>query len=58
VDYPYSSYSTFVGKNSIKWIKSEMILESIKDYKNFVEDDKNHYPEKMIDLILDTDTGD
>ena len=56
-NYLYSSYSTFLGQNSAKWINSAMILGVIKDYKSFVEDDKNRYPEKMVDLILDTDSN-
>ena len=56
-DYSYSSYPVYLGKIKIDWVKPDLILANIKNYRDFVEgpDDKDHQaPEKMIDLIIET----
>lgn len=53
-DYPYSSYPAFLGQKSISWIKPEIILENIKNYAAFVEDDTQEAPETLIDFLLET----
>ena len=55
--YPYSSYSMYLGKINLDWVHPEEILAQVKDYRNFVEDDKKNQeaPELLADLSLEND---
>lgn len=45
IDYPYSSYSAYLGKRSIDWLKPKEILDQVKGYRSFVEGDTDSEPE-------------
>lgn len=52
-DYPYSSYSVYLGLKDISWIKPEMILANIKNYQNFVEGPEEKAPGRFYDFTLE-----
>lgn len=56
LDYPYSSYSTYLGNKNFAWVSAGDILAQIKNYKSFVEDDKqgDQAPQVLSELILET----
>lgn len=64
IQYPWSSYPTYLKKINISWLKTDFIgnnflengIFSANLYKNFVENDKDHIEEEaeaFKDLILD-----
>lgn len=54
-DYPYSSYSSYLKKQSLNWIETNEILGQVNNYKEFVEDDKKNIqaPDVLTELSLD-----
>jgi putative transposase len=52
-DYPYSSYATYLGLKKIAWVKPEIILGSIKDYRGFTENSGENPPAEFPVLTLE-----
>lgn len=55
LDYPYSSYPAYIGRRNSTWVSVEDILAQIKNYRSFVEDDKqsDQAPQVLSELILE-----
>lgn len=53
IDYPYSSYPTYLGKTSVRWLSTQDILGRIKNYQEFAEGKEENLPENYPDLILE-----
>ncbi len=51
-NYPYSSYSAYLGKTKIDWVNSNFLLASIKNYRDFVENPEEKEINK--DITLET----
>ena len=47
----------YLGKINLDWVHPEEILAQVKDYRNFVEDDKKNQeaPELLAELSLEND---
>ncbi len=56
-DYPYSSYPAFLNIRIVPWLRPEIVLAYIKNYRQFVESPNESAPEKLTDLIIE-DPGD
>lgn len=52
-NYQYSSYPTYLNKEVYPWIRPQIILANIKDYRNFVEGNDQKYPEGIDDLLFE-----
>lgn len=50
--YGPSSYPTYLKKVKTLWVNSEIILSQVKNYQNFVEDEKTE-PEALTNFILE-----
>jgi len=64
--YQYSSYSVYLGKKKVNWVKPELVLEYFGDnkdsetikhnsYQQFVEDDLFESEEILSGLIIEED---
>lgn len=51
-DYPYSSYSAYLGLQNLSWVDSSIILSQIKNYQDFVEVD-NKQNENVSDSLAE-----
>lgn len=58
-DYPYSSYAAYLGKQNLPWVETSEILAQVKNYQQFVEDDKENKnaPEVLASLSLEDEDG-
>ncbi len=55
-DYPYSSYRSYLGFSSTRWLDTNEIKARTRDYTSFVEENTNHPPENFPEVILEEDT--
>lgn len=58
IDYPYSSYPCYLGKQNLSWVESREILSQVKNYQNFVENNSqdNEEPQVLAELTLEQDS--
>lgn len=53
-DYPYSSYSYFLGKMKLDWLNAKSILDLVKNYKSFVESSDDRFSKELEPYTLES----